>query len=229
MTDLDVAVVGAGPAGLAVAHALQKKGRSVQVFEADGRIGGRMRTFRHDGYLVDEGAEMITTRGYDATWQLIRELGVPLADIPRVTNPLAMWRDGKPRRHVAHPLGLLTGAGLSPLGRLDLLRFGMVTHRKDAFDPDRPEATPFGEMTIAELARRYRPELHDYMFQPVAGAFFGWETDRSTAAPFATHLRATGTALNWRTYADGMDTLPRRLMTRKKQLKQRCSTASNPV
>jgi oxygen-dependent protoporphyrinogen oxidase len=211
MTDLDVAVVGAGAAGLAVAHSLQKAGRSVHVFEAADRIGGRMRTLRHDGYLIDEGAEMISTRGYDATWRLIHELGVPPADIPRVTSSLAMWRDGRAHRHVAHPLGLLTGAGLSPRGRLDLMRYSSSLRPASAFDPERPESTPLGDMTMAELTCRYRSEVHDYMFQPMAEAFFGWDLSRSAAAPFAAHMRAAGTALNWRTYRGGMDELPRRL------------------
>jgi protoporphyrinogen/coproporphyrinogen III oxidase len=214
MTDLDVAVVGAGAAGLAAAHFLRKAGRSVHVFEADDRIGGRMRTLRRDGYLIDEGAEMISTRGYDTTWQLIRELEVPDAEIPRVTSSLAMWRGGRPRRHVAHPLGLLTGAGLSPRARLDMLRYSAALRPGPAFDPDRPENTPLGDITMAELAGRYDTELRDYMFQPMAEAFFGWDLRRSAAAPFAAHMRAAGTALNWRTYRGGMDELPRRLADR---------------
>jgi len=93
MTDLDVAVVGAGIAGLATAHALVRAGRRVQVFEAAGHVGGRMATVRRDGYLVDAGAEMIPTRGYPATWRLVRQLGLGPADAPRVPGALALWRD----------------------------------------------------------------------------------------------------------------------------------------
>ncbi|MGH3997116.1 MAG: FAD-dependent oxidoreductase, partial [Pseudonocardiaceae bacterium] len=107
--DLDVAVVGGGIAGLSVAYALQLAGRSVQVFEAADAVGGRMRTLRHDGYLIDTGAEMIATHGYPATWRLIRELGVPAVDLPRVADPAAMWRGDRAHPHVGRPLGLLTG------------------------------------------------------------------------------------------------------------------------
>ena len=41
MSDVDVVVVGAGAAGLAAAKALAKAGKSVVVFEAMDRIGGR--------------------------------------------------------------------------------------------------------------------------------------------------------------------------------------------
>jgi protoporphyrinogen/coproporphyrinogen III oxidase len=214
VTDLDVAVVGAGAAGLAAAHALTKAGRSVQVFEAADRVGGRMRTLRLDGYLIDEGAEMISARGYDETWRLIRETGVPEEELTRIASPLALWRDGRPRPHVAHPLGLLTGAGLSLRGRAGLVRSTASLRPASAFDPDRPESTPLGTSTLADLAARYRPELRDYLFAPMAGAFFGWDLTRSAAAPYAAHLVSTGTARDWRTYRGGMDELPRRLAAR---------------
>ncbi|MGH3898724.1 MAG: protoporphyrinogen/coproporphyrinogen oxidase [Pseudonocardiaceae bacterium] len=213
-TDLDVAVVGGGIAGLSVAYALQRAGRSVQVFEAAEAVGGRMRTLRHDGYLIDTGAEAIPTHGYPATWRLIRELGVPAADLPRITSP-AMWRGDRAHPHVGRPLGLLTGAGLSARGRWDLLRLNIgLALRSRAFDPDHPERTPLGEMSVAQLASRYRRELTDYLLQPLVGTFFGWQPDRSAAAPFVSLLLATRNTADWRTYRDGMDTLARRLAER---------------
>lgn len=214
-SDLDVAVVGAGVSGLALAHALRRAGRSVHVFEAADRVGGRMRTLRHGGYIIDEGAEMISTRGYGATWKLIRELGVPAGDVPRVPSPVALWRNGRAHPHVGRPLGLLTGAGLSLRGRLNLARLNAsVASRSRAFDPDHPESTPLGEMSVAELAGRYCAELSDYVLEPLAGGFFGWQLDRSAAAPLVALLLATGSTTHWRTYREGMDTVPRRLAQR---------------
>ncbi|MGH3874251.1 MAG: protoporphyrinogen/coproporphyrinogen oxidase [Pseudonocardiaceae bacterium] len=213
--DLDVAVVGGGIAGLSVAYALQRAGRSVQVFEAADAVGGRMRTLRHDGYLIDTGAEMIATHGYPATWRLIRELGMSAVDVPRVVRPVSMWRGDRAHPHVGRPLGLLTGAGLSARGRLDLLRFNAyLALRSDAFDPDRPERTPPGETTIAQLAGRYGRELTDYLLQPLVGGFFGWQLDRSAAAALVSLLLASRSTANWRTYREGMDTLARRLAQR---------------
>jgi oxygen-dependent protoporphyrinogen oxidase len=213
--DLDVAVVGAGIAGLSLAYALRQAGRSVHVFEAADVVGGRMHTLRHDGYLIDTGAEMIATHGYPATWRLIRELGVPTADVPRVVSPIAMWRGDRAHPHVGRPLGLLTGAGLSVRGRLDLLRFNASSVlRSRAFDPDQPECTPLGEASVAQLAGRYRRELTDYLFQPLVSAFFGWRVDRSAAAPLVSLLLATRNTASWRTYREGMDTLARRLAER---------------
>ena len=60
MTDAcDVLVVGAGLAGLQCARELQAAGREVQVWEASDDVGGRIRTDRVDGFLVDRGSQVL--------------------------------------------------------------------------------------------------------------------------------------------------------------------------
>ncbi|OLF13138.1 amine oxidase [Actinophytocola xinjiangensis] len=214
-TDLDVAVVGAGVAGLSLAYRLRHTGLSVRVFEAAGHVGGRMASFRHHGYTVDTGAEQVPTHGYEQTWRLLRELGMSPAEAPRVGGPIAVWRDGRGRPGVTQPRGLLTGAGLSPRARLDLARLLAATARQGAlYDPDRPEDTPLGSRTVAQLAARYHPDVGDYQLGPVVSTFFGWNPARSAAAPFVSLMNAAGPVSTWRTYAGGMDTLARRLAGR---------------
>ena len=54
--DTEVAVIGAGPAGLTAAYLLSKEGRSVTVLEADPEyVGGISRTARYRGFLFDIG------------------------------------------------------------------------------------------------------------------------------------------------------------------------------
>ena len=56
MEDVDVAIIGAGSAGLSAARALHAAGRSFKVFEAMDRIGGRAWTSqRHFGVPFDIG------------------------------------------------------------------------------------------------------------------------------------------------------------------------------
>lgn len=210
--DLDVAVIGAGVAGLTTAHELRRAGLQVRVFEDRPYVGGRTHSFRHDGYTIDEGAEQIPTHGYGATWELLARLGVTAREVPRIGRAIGVWRDGRAHPGVADPSALLTGAGLSPRARVDLARFLAWTARhRRALDGDHPEHTPAGDRTVARFARRYHRDLHDYLLQPVAGCFFGWDTARSAAAPLLGLMRSVGPVSTWRTYHDGMDLLARRL------------------
>ncbi|RVU23671.1 FAD-dependent oxidoreductase [Streptomyces antnestii] len=215
-TDVDVAVVGAGISGLATAFHLAETGRSVRVYEACTRVGGRMAGRRHEGFVLDEGAESIAVRGYDNTWQLIRAVGLAEDAVVPVGGRIALWRDGRAHANFGHPAGLLTGAGMSWRGRLSWLRFtaALMRHR-NGFDQDRPEATPLGDATIAEYAHRYHRDVYDCLLQPMAGGFFGWQPERSAIGPMAALLLAVGGAgARWVTYRNGMDTLTRALADR---------------
>ncbi|MGW5053043.1 protoporphyrinogen/coproporphyrinogen oxidase [Actinokineospora sp. NPDC004072] len=213
--DLDVAVVGAGIAGLVVAHRLRSAGRQVHVFESADDVGGRMRSLRRDGYLIDTGAEMIGTHGYPATWRLLGELGMSEEDVPRIGAGLAVWREGRAHPDVGDPRGLRTGAGLSLGARVALGRLltGLRLRAK-RFDPDHPEATPLRAQTLAELLRHRPRDLHDYLFAPIASGFYGWDTALACAGPLLAHLNAIGPTSTFRTYRDGMDTPARRLAAR---------------
>lgn len=59
MEHVDVAVIGAGVAGLTTARILTDAGRRVVVLEARDRIGGRVHTDRRDGLVTDLGASWI--------------------------------------------------------------------------------------------------------------------------------------------------------------------------
>ena len=53
---VDVAVIGAGPAGLTAAYLLTKQGKSVAIIEKDASyVGGISRTVAHEGYRFDIG------------------------------------------------------------------------------------------------------------------------------------------------------------------------------
>ncbi len=57
----DVLVVGAGVAGLACARDLLAAGVGVRVVEASDDVGGRMRSDRVDGFVVDRGFQVFNT------------------------------------------------------------------------------------------------------------------------------------------------------------------------
>lgn len=54
--DVDVAIIGAGPAGLTAGYLLTKQGKSVAIVEKDETyVGGISRTVEHEGYRFDIG------------------------------------------------------------------------------------------------------------------------------------------------------------------------------
>ncbi|HEU0201637.1 MAG TPA: FAD-dependent oxidoreductase, partial [Burkholderiaceae bacterium] len=78
---IDVAIVGAGLAGLACADALQARGVQARVYEASDRVGGRVWSDRtlFPGQVFERGGELIdnlhkTMLGYAQRFGLQREL-----------------------------------------------------------------------------------------------------------------------------------------------------------
>lgn len=61
----DVAIIGAGMAGLAAARALTSAGRSVTVVDKGRGVGGRLATRRIGDARLDHGAQFFTVRGDD--------------------------------------------------------------------------------------------------------------------------------------------------------------------
>jgi len=59
MSDPDVIVVGGGVSGLAAAWWVAQAGYSVEVWEQDARLGGKIATRQADGYLTERAASMM--------------------------------------------------------------------------------------------------------------------------------------------------------------------------
>jgi len=57
--DLEVAIVGAGMAGIAAALALKELGVSAEIFEAGNQVGGRIQSDEINGYILDRGFQLI--------------------------------------------------------------------------------------------------------------------------------------------------------------------------
>ena len=98
----DVAIVGAGPSGLAAATALRKAGLTVAVIEARDRVGGRTWTDTIDGAVLEIGGQWVSP-DQTALLAMVEDLG--LETYPRYregdsvfVTPDALgdrWQDGK--------------------------------------------------------------------------------------------------------------------------------------
>jgi monoamine oxidase len=96
-----IVVVGAGLAGLTCAYRLRQAGIRAELYEADGRVGGRCWTIRDafaDGQLAEHGGEFIDS-GHRETRRLVRELGLELDDVLEAQVPGSepfFYFDGEP-------------------------------------------------------------------------------------------------------------------------------------
>ncbi len=96
-----VAVIGAGPAGLAAALTLQKEGVQVDLFEAQKHVGGLCRSFTLWGHTVDLGPHRFFSSDEKALRLWFQAVGSAFSWVPRQTRifyqgkyflyPLELW------------------------------------------------------------------------------------------------------------------------------------------
>jgi glycine/D-amino acid oxidase-like deaminating enzyme len=105
-----VAVVGAGPSGLAVARELERAGHRVTVLEEQDTVAGKCQSVHVDGHAFDLGGHICTNR-YERIAQLLTELDVETERTSRyrvldaggraLRQPMAFLRDGSLERYQA--------------------------------------------------------------------------------------------------------------------------------
>ncbi|MDQ0785485.1 NAD(P)/FAD-dependent oxidoreductase [Streptomyces sp. B3I8] len=163
----DVLVVGAGVAGLACARDLAAAGRSVRVLEASDDVGGRMRTDRVDGFVVDRGFHVFNTSYPQVRQRLpLRDLRLcPFTPGVLVHTDRGRLRLTDPSRDGRSVAGLLRGRLAGPR---DLLALGVLSAR-DMLGPaalieraeDRTTRTALASAGFSEgfVERFFRPFL----------------------------------------------------------------------
>lgn len=154
MQDFDVAVVGAGYAGLVAARDCVAAGADVRVFEARDRVGGRVHTEFHDRVPLDLGG-MWAGPGHRRLLSLASEHGC--ATYPTHADGDALVVDGQRRRRFrgALPSGRVHEAVAltTAAWRIERLAAGVDPARPwAARDADRLDAT-----TVATWLRRWIP------------------------------------------------------------------------
>ena len=132
----DVIVIGAGISGLACAMAVRQNGLTPLVLDAADAVGGRLRTDKHGGFLLDRGFQVLQTwypearrlLDYDALDLRPFDPGAPVRFDGRFHRVTDIWR--RPSRLLEMALSSVATAG-------DKLR--LLTLRRRALQGDLKE------------------------------------------------------------------------------------------
>lgn len=114
-----VAVIGAGPMGLAVAYQLVKDGYEPIVYEADNRVGGMSATFDFDGIDIERYYHFHCTSD-EAFFEVLKELDLE-DKLNWTSTKMGYWFDGK-LQPWGNPIALLKFQGLSFIAKF---RYGL--------------------------------------------------------------------------------------------------------
>lgn len=163
-----IAVLGAGPMGLAAAYQLAKDGHQPVIFEADDRVGGMTATFDFSGLSIERYYHFHCTSDIDFL-ALIEELGLA-GKMRWVETKMGYWFQNR-LQPWGNPVALLKFRGLSPIAKF---RYGLhaflCTKRKDWKPLDNIEASGWIKKWVgAEAYEILWRRLFDYKFYDYAG------------------------------------------------------------
>lgn len=223
---LPIAIIGGGITGLTAAYRLARQGRPFRLFEAASRLGGNIRSERHDGWLLEAGPNSLQLT--PAVSQLLVELGLsPLTASTEAKNRYIV-RKGRPVPAPASPSEFLKSPLFSVTAKLRLLGDLIQRPRKRSDD-----------VSLATfVADHLGSELVDYGLRPfVSGVYAGdaqklsarhsfpslWDAERTHGSLIRAQLAAARTKRTRGeptgpapivSFPDGLETLPHVLATR---------------
>ncbi len=162
---MKVAIIGGGISGLTLAWYLQKAGVAHDLFEADARPGGNLRSWATpEGYLLEVGPNSLQLSAEFAA--LLADLGLSdqVEDAAAVSQHRYVLRAGRYQILPGSPPALLTNGFFSLKAKWQLLQ----EFRKPAAPVDATE-------TVAHFfRRRFGAEIVDYAVNPfMAGIYAG--------------------------------------------------------
>lgn len=202
--------MGAGIAGLAAARRIRQAGGTPVVFEAEGRVGGRIKTIRRGEFVYDVGAFIYLGSYAEATQEM---LDVGLGSQMHKFNAFgAMPRGGELNfLDLGKPLSLLRTPYLSGRAKLKLAKLlsFLAKHWKDLNYTDASGVAAIDMDTVTTYSRReLNEEILDYVAAVVVRG--PWLSDPS----YASVGQLLWTMKNFfKPYFygldDGMDALPR--------------------
>ncbi|WP_310397667.1 protoporphyrinogen oxidase [Hymenobacter sp.] len=166
---MKIAIIGGGISGLTLAWSLQRAGVAYDLFEADARPGGNLRSWATpEGYLLETGPNSLQLS--KELEELLAELGLTdrIEDAAAVSQHRYVLRGGRYRQLPGSPPALLTNGFFSLKAKWQVLR-----------ELRRPAAPPDASETVAHFfRRRFGPEILDYAVNPFMAGIYAGDPER---------------------------------------------------
>jgi protoporphyrinogen oxidase len=184
-SDLPVAVLGGGPAGLTAGYLLARRGIPAIVFEAERQVGGIAKTVERDGYRFDLGGHRFFTKSTEVKDLWHELLGDELLIRPRMSR--IRWRG----RFLDYPLRATDV--VRKLGPVELTR-ALASYARAAATASGGEET-FEEWVVNRFGRRlfelfFRSYTEKVWGVPTSELRAEWAAQRIKNLSFAAAARA---------------------------------------
>lgn len=188
-----IAIIGGGITGLTAAYQLQRKIRAgelrarVVLFEAEPRLGGKIRSLRRAGYIMETGADSIVSRKF-ADMPYIERLGLADAVVYNATGRSLLYVDGK-LKPIPEDTVFGIPMGVESLAKSPLISAeGKVAALKDLY-------TPNETFTVRDSLGRFLrhflgEELVAKQIAPVLSGVYSGSIDELTIASTMPYLIA---------------------------------------
>ena len=185
----DVAVIGAGAAGLAAALRLVQSGARVTIYERGVRAGGRMRTETLDGARVDVGVQLVSS-SHTALFDLAESAGTRDL-LRRSPGRDALWRKDRANAITYGSVASMVASSALPatlklkMGSRYLPFLATRARTLDANDPAGSGGVAHDRESIGAWgARELGRDFVELLAYPLLAAYYGAEPEQTSAGVY---------------------------------------------
>jgi len=181
MDETDILIAGGGISGLSLAWWLAQRGYRIEVWEADTRIGGKIRSTQQDGYLMEQAAALLMNFRPEVSG-LIHHAGLEAKKTCRRQQTEArryLLHQGQLAALPMHMGGLIRSPLWSLRGKLRLLA-----------EPFMPIGSDPDESVTQFIQRRLGREMLEKAMDPFVAGTLAADPDLASAAATLPRLKA---------------------------------------
>jgi oxygen-dependent protoporphyrinogen oxidase len=164
-----IGIIGGGISGLALAWYLQQQGKDYVLFESSDKAGGKIRTHKINGLILEEGPNSILCD--EACIEFLEATGcMKYAASPNpVSNARFIWKQGKYRKLPSGPGSLFIGSFFSLGTKARILGELMRKPSKEINEH---------ESVAGFFERHFGREVVDYAVQPFISGIYAGNADK---------------------------------------------------